>query len=63
MAEGEDPFAYKDPVLDDNLDNGDDEQEVDTIRPFQPGRLQLPITAERNPNHDARAERAATYLV
>ena len=36
MAEGEDPFAYKDPVLDDNLDNDDDEQEVDTTRPFQP---------------------------
>ena len=42
MAEGEDPFAYKDPVLDDNLDNDDDEQEVDTTRPFQPGAYSTP---------------------
>ena len=42
MAEGEDPFAYKDPVLDDNLDNDDDEQEVDTTRPFRPGASSTP---------------------
>ena len=42
MAEDEDPFAYKDPVLDDNLDNDDCEQEVDTTRPFQPGAASTP---------------------
>ena len=42
MAEGEDPFAYKDPVLDDNLDNDDDEQEVDTTRSFHPGASSTP---------------------
>ena len=41
MTEGEDPFAYKDPVLDDNLDN-DDDQEVDRTRPFQPGAASTP---------------------
>ena len=41
MAEGEDPFSYKDPVLDNNLDN-DDDQEVDTTRPFQPGAASTP---------------------
>ena len=41
MAEGEDPFAYKDPVLDDNLDN-DDDQEVNRIRPFHPGTSSTP---------------------
>ena len=41
MAEGEDPFAYKDPVLDDNLDN-DDDQEVDRTRPFHPGAASTP---------------------
>ena len=41
MAEGEDPFAYKDPVLDNNLDN-DDDQEVDRTRPFQPGASSTP---------------------
>ena len=34
MAEGEDPFAFKDPDLDNNLDN-DDNQEVNTTGPFQ----------------------------
>ena len=42
MAECEDPFAYKDPVLDDNLGNDDDEQEVDTTRPFFPGASSTP---------------------
>ena len=42
MAEGEDPFAYKDPVIYDNLDNDDDEQEVDTTRPFRPGAASTP---------------------
>ena len=57
MAEGEDPFAYKDPVLDDDLDNDgdlyahdfpipddddDDEQEVDTTRPFYLGASSTP---------------------
>ena len=41
MAEGEDPFSYKDPDLDDYLDN-DDDQEVDTTRPFQPGAASTP---------------------
>ena len=41
MAKGEDPFSYKDPALDDNLEN-DDEQEVDTTRPFQPGAASTP---------------------
>ena len=42
MTEGEDPFAYKDPVLDHNLDNDDDEQEVDRTRPFRPGASSTP---------------------
>ena len=42
MAEGEDPFAYKDPVLDDNLENDDDEQEVNRTRPFHPGASSTP---------------------
>ena len=42
MAEGEDPFALKDPGLDDNLDN-DDDQEVDTTRPFRPGAASTPF--------------------
>ena len=46
MAEGEDPFAYKDPVLDDNLDN-DDYQEVDRTRPFQPGAASTPYYREQ----------------
>ena len=41
MAEGEDPFAYKDPLLDDNVDN-DDDQEVDRTRPFHPGASSTP---------------------
>ena len=41
MAEGEDPFSYKDPDLDNNLDN-DDEQQVDMTRPFQPGGASTP---------------------
>ena len=41
MAEGEDPFAYKDPDLDDNLDN-DDDQEVDRTQPFHPGAASTP---------------------
>ena len=42
MAEGEDPFAYKDPVLDDDLNNDDNEEEVDRTRPFQPGAASTP---------------------
>ena len=42
MAESEDPFVYKDPVLDNNLDNDEDEQEVDTTRPFHPGASSTP---------------------
>ena len=42
MAEGEDPFAFEDPDLDDNLDN-DDEKEVDTTGPFhQPQAASTP---------------------
>ena len=46
MAEGEDQFAYKDPVLDDNLDN-DDDQEVDRTRPFHPGATSTPYYSTR----------------
>ena len=46
MADGEDPFAYKDPVLDDNLDN-DNDQEVDRTRPFQPGAASTPYYREQ----------------
>ena len=45
MAEGGYEFGYKDPNLDDKLDNdGDDksDQEVDTTRPFQPGAASTP---------------------
>ena len=45
MAEGEDPFSYKDPVLDNNLDN-DDDQEVDTTRPFRPEVASTPYYRE-----------------
>ena len=45
MAEGEDPFAYKDPILDDKLDN-DDDQEVDTTQPFRPGAASTPYYRE-----------------
>ena len=47
MAEGGD-FGYDDPSLDDILDDDDDddetdnEQEVDTTRPFQPGSASTP---------------------
>ena len=41
MAAGEDPFAYKDPVLDDNLNN-DDNEEVNRTRPSQPGAASTP---------------------
>ena len=45
MAEGEDPFAFKEPVPEYNLDNDDDEQEVNTTRPFQPGASSTPYYA------------------
>ena len=35
MAEGEDPFAFKDKGLDEKIDNDDDRQEVNTTRPFE----------------------------
>ena len=38
MAEGEDPFAYDFPIP----DYDDDEQEVDTTRPFFPGASSTP---------------------
>ena len=43
MAEGGE-FGYYDPDLDDAIDNEpyDDEQEVDTTRPFQPGAASTP---------------------
>ena len=48
MAEGEEPYAYKNPVYDDNLGD-DDEQEVDTTRPFEPGAASTPYyTTESN---------------
>ena len=43
MAEGEDPFAYDNPILDDALDDDDyEEEEVDPTRPFQPGASSTP---------------------
>ena len=41
MAEGRN-FGYEDPVLDDNIDRDNDEQEVNTTRPFQPGAASTP---------------------
>ena len=41
MAEWEDPYAYKNPAYDDNVGD-DDEQEVDTTRPFEPGAASTP---------------------
>ena len=42
MAEGHD-FGYEDVILDDNIDHDDDdEQEVDTTRPFQLGAASTP---------------------
>ena len=59
MADGEDPFAYKDPVLDDNLDN-DNDQEVDRTQPFQPGAASTPYYREQyEANHDVHVEWAA----
>lgn len=42
MAEGRGDFGYKDPDLDDAIDNDgyDYEQEADTTRPFQPDTMQ-----------------------
>ena len=46
MAEGGGDFGYYDPDLDFNIDNepydDDDEQEVDTTRPFRPGAASTP---------------------
>ena len=42
MAEGEDPFALNDPILDANLEADDDEQELGTTRPFSPGASSTP---------------------
>ena len=48
MAEGGGDFGYYDPELDDVIDNDggdddwDDEQNVDTTRPFQPGAASIP---------------------
>ena len=42
MADGVDPCGYKDPPLDDRLDNDDNEEEVDRTRPFQPGAASTP---------------------
>ena len=46
MAKYEDPFAFKDKDLDNGLDNDDDqydqEHEVNTTRPFQPGAASTP---------------------
>lgn len=40
MAKGED-FGYEDPALDHDMDQ-DDEEEVNTTRPFQPGAASTP---------------------
>ena len=46
MAEGGDPFAFKDPSLDNNLDNDDYDddydQEANRTQPFQPGTASTP---------------------
>ena len=48
MAEGGGEFGYYDPELDHAIDNEpydddwDDEREVDTTRPFQPGAASTP---------------------
>ena len=45
MAEGGYEFGYPDPDLDhkpDHHDDNDDEQEVDTTRPFQPTEASTP---------------------
>ena len=46
MAEGDSEFGFYDPELDHAIDNEpydwDDEQEVDTTRPFQPGAALTP---------------------
>ena len=41
MAEGEDPFAFKDKGLDEKIDN-DDEQEVNRTQPFEPYAASTP---------------------
>ena len=68
MSYGGDVFSYKDPDLDDKLDNDDDkEQEVERAWPFQPGAASTPYRGgeqyEINANYAARGERAARYLV
>ena len=42
MAEGEEPFATDFPIREHDLDYDDDEQEVDTTRPFYPGASSTP---------------------
>ena len=42
MAEGEDPFAYKDTDLDKKLDNDDGKQEVNTTGIFDPYAASTP---------------------
>ena len=45
MADGGDLFGYKDPELDDRLDNNGDEEEeeeVDRTQPLQPGAASTP---------------------
>jgi len=51
MAEGRDQFGYKDPALDKQLDNDDDEQEVDTTHPFKPRETFAPY-GPRDPYHE-----------
>ena len=52
MAEGGGEFGFYDPELDHAIDNEpyddwDDEQEVDTTRPFQPGAASTPYGGEQ----------------
>lgn len=42
MAEGAGDFGYDDHGFDWKIDHDDDEEEVDTTRPFQPGVHVLP---------------------
>ena len=65
MAEGEDPFAFKEPVPEYNLDNDDDEQEVNTTRPFQPGASSTPYYAPEeysSPYHGGEKHEMQTMM-
>ena len=60
MAEGGGEFGYKDPDLDNRLDHDDNEQEVDTTPPFQPGAASTPYQPG-DPYHGGRTNGNAYY--